>query len=247
MKKTLLIFGLFGVMLIACTNQQILSTINTAGGVLLGGDSTLALTNEEVVAGLKEALSLGTENATSLGSAIDGFNANPRIHIPFPEDAMKVKNTLEDLGMGNQVNKFVTTLNRAAEEASKEAAPIFLDAILGMSIQDGFNILKGDPEAATSYLREKTHDKLYAKFKPKVQTAVSNVRVGENWTPLANAYNTATLLTGGEKVDPDLNNYVTTEAIDGLFLLLSDEERKIRENPAARVTDLMKKVFGSLD
>ncbi|NND93557.1 MAG: DUF4197 domain-containing protein [Flavobacteriales bacterium] len=231
---------------VACTDQQVLSSIEAAGDILGGTDSS-ALTNDEVIAGLKEALSLGTDNAASIASAVDGFNANPKIHIPFPEDAIKVKNTVEDIGLGNQVDKFVLTLNRAAEEASKEAGPIFLSAILDMSIQDGFTILKGEQNAATNYLREKTYDKLYTTFEPKVKTAVDKVKVGENWTPLANAYNTATLLTGGERVDPDLNNYVTTKAIDGLFLLLSDEEEKIRENPAARVTDLLKKVFGSLD
>lgn len=248
MKKKVVTFSMAIAFLgVSCTDQQILSTINTAGEVLGNEEASNPLSNQEVVAGLREALNLGAEHAASIGSAVDGFNANPRIHIPFPEDAIKVKNTVEDLGMGNQVDKFVTTLNRAAEDASREAAPIFLDAIKGMSIQDGFQILKGEEDAASTYLREKTYDKLYATFKPEVQKAVSKVKVGENWTPLANAYNTATLLTGGEKVDPNLNDYVTAKAIDGLFLLLEDEEKKIRENPAARVTDLLKKVFGSLD
>ncbi len=245
MKKTVAIFGLCTLMISACTDQQVLATLETAGEVL-NGEGASALTNDEVIAGLKEALSVGTDNATSFASAIDGFNENVRIRIPFPEDAIKVKNTVEDLGLGPQVDKFVLTLNRAAEEASKEAAPIFLDAILGMSISDGFAILKGDKNAATQYLREKTYQGLYDSFTPKVKLAVSKVKVGENWTPLANAYNTATFLTGGEPVNPDLNDYVTTKAIDGLFTLLADEEEKIRENPAARVTDLLQKVFGSV-
>ncbi|NNC84064.1 MAG: DUF4197 domain-containing protein [Flavobacteriales bacterium] len=231
--------------MIGCTDQQVLGTLETVLGN--GEGSSSSLTNQEVIAGLKEALNVGIDIATAKASAVDGFNADPRIHIPFPEDAIKVKNTVEDLGLGPQVDQFVVTLNRAAEEASKEAAPIFLNAILEMSIQDGFEILRGDQNAATLYLRDKTYDKLYDTFKPKVQNAVDKVQVGENWTPLANAYNTATYFTGGERVDPDLNNYVTVEAIDGLFLLLAAEEVKIRENPAARVTDLLKKVFGTLD
>lgn len=242
MKKLSIVFLMMA--MVSCTDQDILRTIETAGDVLNGESS--GLSNEEVIAGLKEALSVGTENAGSKASAMDGFNLNPRIHIPFPDKAIKVKDMAMNLGLEPQVDKFVTTLNRAAEEASREASPIFLDAILSMSISDGFEILKGGDHAATDYLRLKTYDRLYSTFKPKVEKAVSNVKVGENWTPLANAYNTATLITGGEKVDPDLNNYVTERAIDGLFLLLSDEEAKIRQDPAARVTDLLKKVFESI-
>jgi len=238
-----LIFGLAILSFFSCTEQQILQTIEGAGDALNGG--TASLTKEEVIAGLKEALSVGIKKSTLTASTVDGFNANALIRIPFPEDAIKVRNTAIGLGLGPQVEKFETTLNRAAEEASKEAGPIFLNAITSMSIADGFAILKGDQNAATEYLRKKTYDSLYATFKPKVETAVSTVKVGENWTPLANAYNTATFIIGGEKVDPDLNNYVTTRAIDGLFALLSAEEANIRQDPAARVTDLLKKVFGA--
>ncbi len=227
---------------LSCTDQELL---RTAEGLIGSGAAGQTLTNDEVIAGLKEALSIGNENAVSLASANDGFNLNPKIHIPFPEDAIRVKNTVVDLGMGNQVDRFVESLNRAAEQASREAAPIFLDAILSMSISDGFSILGGQENAATDYLREKTYDRLYDAFRPKVETAVSNTKVGENWTPLVNAYNTASLFTRAQQVDPDLNNYVTTRAIDGLFTLLAAEEIKIRQDPAARVTDLLKKVFGS--
>jgi len=125
---------------LSCTNQQVLGTLEN---VLGSGQTNSGLTNQEVISGLKQALSVGTENAAAMGSALDGFNANPRIRIPFPEDAIKVKNTAEGLGLGPQVEKFTMTLNRAAEEATKEAGPIFLDAIMGMSIQDGFTILRG--------------------------------------------------------------------------------------------------------
>jgi hypothetical protein len=227
---------------LSCTDQELL---RTAEGLMGSGAAGQTLTNDEVIAGLKEALSIGTENAASLASVNDGFNLNPKIHIPFPEDALRVRNTAIDVGLGNQVDRFVESLNRAAEEASREAAPIFLDAIRYMSISDGFTILKGKENAATEYLKEKTYDKLYESFRPKVELAVSNTRVGENWTPLVNAYNTVNLFARGQPVDPDLNNYVTTRAIDGLFTLLAAEELKIRADPAARITDLLKKVFGS--
>jgi hypothetical protein len=242
MKIKILVFSTFLLSFMSCTDQELL---RTAEGILGSGSTVPSLTNDEVIAGLKEALSIGTENATSLASANDGFNLNPKIHIPFPEDAIRVKNTVVDLGMGNQVDRFVESLNRAAEQASREAAPIFLDAILSMSISDGFTILKGQENAATEYLREKTYDRLYDAFRPKVEMAVSNTKVGENWTPLVTAYNTASLFTRAQEVDPDLNNYVTSRAIDGMFTLLAAEEIKIRQDPAARVTDLLKKVFGS--
>jgi hypothetical protein len=247
--KTILLGATMSVAIVACTDQQLMQTVNSAGEVLSAssGGTGLSLSNDEVIKGLKEALSVGTDNAASLGSKADGFLKNPKIHIPFPEDAIKVKNTVEDLGLKPQVDKFVTALNRSAEEAAKSAGPIFLDAITTMSIQDGMNILKGDKNAATNYLKSKTYSALYDRFKPKVNAATSKMKVADNWQPLAKAYNTATMLTGGQQVDPDLENYVTTRAVDGIFTLLADEEQKIRENPAARVTDLLKKVFATQD
>jgi hypothetical protein len=202
------------------------------------------LTNDEVIRGLREALSLGSENAGRLASKVDGFYRNPRIKIPFPPDAQKVKDTAEKLGLKSQVDKFVMTLNRAAEEAAKEAAPIFLDAVKGLTIKDGFEILNGPNDAATSYLKGKTSSRLQAKFTPIVHRAVEKVQVTKYWKPLASKYNA---VPGVTPVNPDLDAYVTEKAISGLFKLVANEERKIRANPAARVTELLKKVFGSRD
>lgn len=200
------------------------------------------LTNAEVIKGLKEALTIGTNNSTALASKVDGFNGNSRIRIPFPEEAVKVKNTLNDLGMQSQIKKFEETINRAAEEAAKEAAPIFVEAIKGMSIGDGFKILKGTDNAATKYLQDKTSAQLKEKFKPVVKNAISKVEVTKYWNPLITTYNKIPTV---QKMNPDLDEYITLKAMQGLFTLLADEELKIRKDPVARVTALLKKVFGS--
>lgn len=199
------------------------------------------LTNEDVINGLKEALNVGTNNSTSLASKADGFYKNPLIFIPFPPEAEKIKNTVESLGMQKQVDKFIETMNHAAEEASKEAAPVFLDAIKTMSITDGFNILKGPDNAATEYLNSKTAAELTEKFTPIIKKAIEKVQVTKYWNPLITTYNK---VPGVEKQNPDLDKYITSKALDGLFKLIAGEEKKIRTDPAAQITDLLKRVFG---
>jgi len=166
------------------------------------------------------------------------------IQIPFVGE---VKETALKLGLSGQVEKFEETLNHAAEESVKAAKPIFIDAITSMTVDDAFGLLKGGDNAATNYLRNKTSDELFKAFKPKVSDAVNKVELTKYYDPLANAYNTSTMLTGGEKVDANLTDYVTQKSIDGLFTLIADEEKKIREDPAERATELLKKVFGSED
>lgn len=205
------------------------------------------LTNDEVIAGLREALKVGTNNGASMASKTDGFWKNDALRLPFPPNAQKVKDKCLQLGIRKEVEEFELTLNRAAEVACKEAAPIFVNAIMSMSISDGFNILNGSDNAATQYLKDKTTSQLRAAFQPKVKDAIESVKLTKYWEPLAKAYNTGTLLTGGEKVDPDLENYVTGKAIDGIFHLIQIEEGKIRKDPLARVNDILQKVFGSLD
>lgn len=200
------------------------------------------LTNDEVIRGLKEALNVGTNNSSSAASKVDGFYKNPLITIPFPPEAEKVKNTVINLGMQKQVDEFVMTMNRAAEEASKEAAPVFLNAISTMSIQDGFGILKGADNAATQYLQNKTSAELTAKFSPIVKNAIDKVEVTKYWNPIITTYNKIPTV---EKQNPNLEQYITARALEGLFKLIAGEEKKIRTDPVARVTDLLKKVFGS--
>lgn len=205
-----------------------------------------ALSNEEVIRGLKEALSIGIGNSVNLASVTDGFLKNSAIRLPFPQDAINVKNKAMEWGLKGQVDKFEETLNRAAEEAAKEALPIFKNAITGMSIQDGFQILNGGNGAATTYLKNNTKAQLTQAFSPKVANAIEKVQLTKYWDPIITKYNTAAPLMGYNKLNPDLNAYVTEKAIDGLFKLVNDEENKIRENASARVTDLLKKVFGSI-
>lgn len=201
-----------------------------------------ALSNDEVIKGLREALSVGTNKSTSKASAMDGFYKNPNIKIPFPKEAKQMETTLKQLGMTSQVNEFTKTLNRAAEEAAKNAAPIFLNAIKQMTITDGFSILKGQDNAATKYLQDKTTAELNTQFKPIVAAALQKVQVTKYWNPLFTKYNK---IPGVKKVNPKLDDYVTAKAIEGLFKLVADEELKIRKDPAARVSDILKKVFGS--
>ena len=211
--------------------------------LLINKPLTNELTNDEVISGLKEALSVGIKNSVNLTSATDGFLKNTEIMLPFPPDAIKVKEKAMALGLSGQVEKFETTLNRAAEEATKEAIPIFVDAIKNMSVQDGFAILKGGNGAATTFLKNRTSAILDSTFAPIVKNATSKVKLTEYWNPLITKYNALTL---GEKLNPDLDAYIRQKAIDGLFIMVAKEEDKIRLDPAARVTDILIKVFGSL-
>jgi hypothetical protein len=219
--------------------------INVKGGIekvtkAVTSGGAPELSNKEIIDGLKEALTVGANNSSSAASKMDGFNKNPKIKIPFPQEAIQVKNTAESLGMKKQVDKFVLTVNRAAEEAAKESAPIFVNAIKSMTLTDGMSLLKGSDDAATKFLNEKTNAELMVKFKPVVQKAIQKVEVTRYWNPLMTSYNK---VPGTTKVNPDLEEYITKKAIEGLFVLIAEEELNIRKNPAARVSDLLKRVF----
>lgn len=204
--------------------------------------STGALSNTDVIKGLKEALTVGANNSISLTSKLDGFNKNPLIFIPWPSEAIVMKERLSQLGFQTQINDFETSLNRAAEEATKNAVPVFVNAITNMSIADGFAILNGNDTAATHFLREKTYASLKERFAPTVTDAINKVQVTSYWSPLITTYNK---IPGVQKQNPNLNDYVTNKAINGLMTLIAQEETKIRKDPMARVTDILKKVFSS--
>ena len=223
-------------------NNKSLEKVKEEADKLLGNNKPKPLSNDEVINGLREALKVGTNNSTAATSKLDGFYKNPAIKIPFPEDAKKVKDKLLAIGMQKQVEKFELTLNRAAEEAAKDAAPIFINAITSMSIGDGFAILKGENNAATKYLQDKTSNDLYQKFIPVIRNATKKVQLTNAWNPLATVYNK---LPGVQQVNPDLNDFVTKKAMLGLFKLIAGEELKIRQDPAARISDILKKVFGN--
>jgi len=199
--------------------------------------------NDEIINGLKEALTIGTNNSTTTVSKVDGFFKNPAIKIPFPKEALAIQNTLEGFGMKPQIDQFVLTLNRAAEDAAKNAAPIFINAIKTITINDGLSLLKGADNAATNYLKDKTTTELHEKFKPIVMASLQKVQITKYWKPLVTKYNKIPLV---QKQNPDLEEYVTQKSLDGLFNLIAGEELKIRKDPAARVNDLLKNVFGNI-
>ncbi|MBI2723295.1 MAG: DUF4197 domain-containing protein [Bacteroidetes bacterium] len=209
---------------------------------VINGTTSPSLTNEEVIKALKEALSIGTNNSAGIASKADGYLKNPRLFIPWPAEAQEMKIKLLKMGFKKKIEDFETSLNRAAEEAAKSSASVFIDAITNMSVQDGFAILKSNDTAATNYLRKTTYTPLEGKFMPTVKEAINKVKVTSYWNPLVTAYNK---MPGVKKQNPDLDKYVTNKAINGLMLLISDEEIKIRKDPVARVTDLLKKVFGA--
>lgn len=208
----------------------------------IGGDKPAAgLSNGEVVEGLKEALTIGARTASQSASQADGFYKNPAVFIPWPEEAKNMRARLVQVGMEKKVLEFEESMNRAAEEASKQAADILINAVKGMSVSDGFAILKGSDTAATHYLRQTTFDPLKVKFEPIIQVAIEKVKVTAHWNTLVTAYNR---IPGVTKQNPDIVDYVNTKAVNGLMILISQQEAKIRQDPAAQVTDLLKKVFG---
>jgi hypothetical protein len=235
MKKLLLL----PLVLWSCTSAQITQTVNEAEK-MLESSTAKPLTTEEVGSGLKEALINGISKGSDLTSQVDGYFKNPEIKIPFPPDAKKVEDKLRAIGMGENVDKFIMTLNRGAEDAAKEAKPIFIDAIKSMSIEDAWGLLKGQNDAATQYLKKTTTAQLKTKFSPVIQNSLNKVNATKYYTDLVNTYNKVPLV---EKVNPDLNSYATDLAIQGLFTMVAKEEKNIRQDPVARTTDLLKKVF----
>ena len=236
---SLIIISLFSCSIIEDVSTTILNPTNNS-------PSKIELTNEEVISGLKEALNVGIKNAVDLSSVTDGFLKNDVIRLPFPPDAIKVREKAINFGLSKQVTTFEETLNRAAEEATKKALPIFIDAIKNMSVSDGFLILKGGDGAATKFLKSQTSNQLVIAFAPVVKEATTKVQLTAYWNPIITRYNSAMTLSGGQKLDPDLDAYITQKAIDGLFYLVETEENKIRKDPLARVSDILVKVFGSL-
>jgi hypothetical protein len=205
-----------------------------------GGGQSGSLTEGEVVQGLKQALNVGVDKGATQASQVDGFFKNELIKIAVPPEAQKVAETLRKMGLGDQVDKFTLSLNRAAEDAAKKSKPIFVKAVTSMTVPDAISILKGQDDAATQYLRKSTNEDLFKTFYPVVDSTLKLNKATQYYTDIVNTYNQLPLV---KKVDPDLKAYATQKTIDGLYLLIAQEEKKIREDPVARVTDLLKKVF----
>ncbi|MBW2090597.1 MAG: DUF4197 domain-containing protein [Deltaproteobacteria bacterium] len=202
---------------------------------------TEELTDRKIVDGLKEALQLGTNNTVMLVSKINGYYKNPEIKIPLPDKVMKVEKILRAVGYGPQIEAFELSMNRAAERAAPKAKALFWEAIKKMTITDARKILKGRDNEATLYFREKTQDQLTAAFKPIIHAAMSEVGVTRSYQQLTAR---VSRIPFTKTLDMDLDKYVTDRALDGLFLMLAEEERRIRRDPAARVTETLKEVFG---
>lgn len=226
--------------LCACTTAQINQTLGDVNKTL--GGNTAPLSTAEVAEGLKEALIKGISTGSDLVSQLDGYFKNPEIKIPFPPDVKRVEDKLRQIGLGSEVDKFVMQLNRGAEDAAKEAKPIFITAIRSLTIQDAWAILRGEDDAATQYLKRTTSDQLKAKFKPVIQNSLQKVNATKYYTDIVTRYNQLPLV---QKVNPNLDDYATDRAIEGLFLMIAKEEKNIRDNPIARTTELLKKVFGA--
>ncbi|HEY8388728.1 MAG TPA: DUF4197 domain-containing protein [Parasegetibacter sp.] len=221
--------------------SQIGNPLKKAGEILnsaKNGEST-SLSAEEIAAGLKEALSVGASNSTNRLSAADGFLKDAAVKILMPEEFRKIESKMRAVGMGKLFDNAVTSMNRAAEEAAKKAAPIFLNAIKSMSIKDAVGILRGDELAATTYLKNTTSADLTASFKPVIAESLEKVEATKYWTELFTVYNKFSK----EQVNTDLTDYVTQKSLEGIFYYVGLEEKKIRKDPAARVSDILEKVF----
>ena len=253
-KKSIKVFFLVAVMistLSSCGELQQIASTSSQDKNSTNSQSSSAKNTEisqaEANSGVKQALNSALQNSIKSLSVKDGFLRDEAVKILLPPQAQKVEKTLRSVGMGNAVDKFITNMNRAAESAVKEAGPVFVNALSQLTVQDAFNILlSGQNDAATNFFKRTTSDELNDKFKPIIQSALGKYQVDTYWTQLTTAYNG--LPIAQDKIETDLNTYVTLQAINGLFTKVAGEELKIRDNlGGARNTDTLKKVFDWVD
>lgn len=199
-----------------------------------------SLSQDEVAKGLKEALNKGIEKGVKQVSQQDGYFKDPAIKIELPSEAEVMASKLRSIGQGQLVDDAILSMNRAAEDAAQAALDIFVKAISNMNFSDAMNILKGEENAATNYLKKTTYDELYTQFKPIIEASLQKVGATKYWTDMVTTYNKIPLV---KKMNPDLTDYVTEKAIEGLFVQVAKEEALIRENPSERTTELLRKVF----
>ena len=249
MKKRIIALVLSVIILSGCA--QLMNIVQTASAIS-------ELTEGDIISGLKEALTVGARNAAQKLSVENGYYGDQSVKIPLPEEAMVIVENISKIPGGDKlVEQVVLSINRAAEDAAREVAPIFVNAVTQMTITDGYNILHGADNAATQYLIGATYDQLYSLYKPKISAStgkdiVAGISAQESWTTLTDKWNTlagslAGRLAGFKPVNTDLDDFLTRKALDGMFLKVEGEELKIRKEVSARVTPLLQKVFGSLD
>lgn len=239
MKKFSILKIMFLLLFVSCQSINI-GQESPAGSQQSGNNS-----ETKIIQGLKEALKVGTNNSVLKLNKKNGYFGDARIKIPFPKDAEFVKNTVQSIpGVGPKlIDTLVVKLNRAAENAAGKAKPIFINAITTMNIIDAMNILKGNNNAATMYLKTKTYNDLVSAFKPQILKSLNDVGAQSAWKNVTSKYNS---IPFSKKVNTDLAQYTTEKALEGLFVLIADEETKIRKDPAARINDILKQVFGGL-
>ncbi len=233
MKRILLILAVF--QLVGCTElQQVVNQL----------PQTTSIGNAEIAQGLRDALNLGIEKQVNKLAIKDGFFRNELVKILLPDELKKVDKTLRDVGLGNLADEGLRILNRAAEDAVKDATPIFVDAVKGINFGDAKQILLGNDNAATVYLEQNTKTKLYDKFNPIIKNSFKKVGADQIWNNIITRYNKLPLTTD---VNPDLTDYTTQEALDGVYTMIAIEEKEIRTKIGSRTTELLKKVFALQD
>ncbi|MFY0644494.1 MAG: DUF4197 domain-containing protein [Bacteroidia bacterium] len=242
--KKIILLAFISFFTISC--GELGKVLSTTGGVLEALEN--GISEEEASSGLKQALEFGVNNGTSFLGKTDGFLKNLAYKVLLPEEVRQAEQDIRSIPIlgtlaGQQMDKLITSMNRGAENAMAEAKPIFVSAIKGMTIQDAINIVTGGEGAATAYLKRVTSAQLQAKFRPVIKTELDKLNVNDLWTDVSGFYNKAS----GKNVTTDLNDYVTERAMTALFTEIKKEEDKIRKDPVARTTDLLKKVFGYAD
>ncbi len=237
MKKIIILLSFIVFAFSGCdTAKQILSTVGGIGGIGTGG-----LSNTEIVSGLKEALRVGSDTSTKRLSLLNGFFGDDIIRILMPPEAQKVERTLRDIGFGKTIDKAVLSMNRAAEDASKFVGNILWNSIQQMTIQDAVGILRGGDFAATEYLKRTTTQQLMGAFRPVIDRSLNNVQATRYWSDVFSMYNKVSR----NPVNTDLGAYVTEKALSGLFYHIGLQEQQIRRDPVKRVTEILRRVFGS--
>ena len=220
-------------------------TVQEVVNSTLNGSTTSSTpTNEQIIAGLKEALVQGSSKGVDILSVKDGFYKNEAVKVLFPPEAQKIEKTLRDIGAGAIVDVAVEKLNRAAEDAASKAKDIFVDAITKMTVNDAMDILMGADNACTNYLKKTTNNALFDAFNPVIKNSLNQVGASDAWNAVISKYNKIPFV---EKINPDLDDYVTNKTMDGVYMMIEKEEKLIRKDPVKRVTDLLKKVFALQD
>jgi len=222
--------------------QNLKNLSNKASQVVQPNNKIPAFSEKEAADALKEALTKGANLGADLVSKTDGYFGNPKIKIPLPPDAQAKEQKLKAIGLEKEVDQAVLSINRAAEDAGVKAKEIFVRAITNMTVSDAISIVKGDLNAGTNYLKKQTQSTLYAEFKPVIEESLKKVGATKHYESIVLQYNK---IPGVAKLNPNLSDFVTQKAIDGLFIMVEQEEYNIRKNPVARTTALLKKVFES--